>query len=690
MNIPLTSDIKTAPVPFKSPQVFKKFNSLRTDNYYWLKERTNPLVTNYLNAENEYADRVTSPTLQLQDILFNELRGRLNEDDQSVPVFNNGYYYYWRTKQGEQYKYYYRKKETLSAPEELLFNVNELAKDKPAFLFAGYEISPDNRYAAYLVNDTGSYAEFILKVKDLFTNSDLPGLDITKVQDVDWANDSRTLFFTTSDQTMRPWRVHRKDILGSSQVSLVYEEPDELFVVNLHKSKSDDFLFISSSSFTTSEYHFLNANKPFDDFKVFLPRVKDVDYGIYHHKEKFIIQYKDKENLNGKLYEAPIANYSNKKQWIEILPHDENTFLDYVDVYEDFYAIQIRRNGLTEIIVRGITSAYEKTINFPEPVYATEVIPQPYYHSRKLRYSYQSLNRPLTIYEYEPIEGISEVIKQVIVPSGFNPDDYTVERLYAKSHDGVAVPMSVVYKNGLQKDGNNDALLYSYGAYGVTSDARFISSFYSLIDRGFILAIAQIRGGSDMGEQWYEDGKLLKKKNSFKDFLACSEYLIHEGYTKKKKISIMGGSAGGLLVTAVTNMRPDIFNTVVAIVPFVDVINTMLDPTLPLTVQEYEEWGNPNLKEYYDYMLSYSPYDNIGAKDYPNMLVTAGLNDSQVGYHEPAKYVAKLREYKTDNNIVILKTNMKSGHGGATGRLDQLKETAFELAFILQMHGIKS
>lgn len=682
--VPGQSQFQAPPVAFKKTERFSKFNTIRNDDYSWLKDRSNSLVLSYLNAENQYADIVTNHTKSLQQLIFNELKSRIKEEDQTAPVFYNGYYYYSRTTKENQYKYYCRKKESLSAPEEIIFDVNELAKGKSTFLFADYEVSPDNRFATYLSNETGSYAEFTLKVRDLITGIDIKGFEISKVQDAVWANDNRTIFCTISNDSLRPWRVVRYDVFGTVSGVEVFKENDELFIVNLQKSKTDDFIFISSSSFTTTEYLLLNANTPYDNFKTFLPRVKDVDYGVYHHREKFFIQYKDKKNLNGKVYEAPLSGYEDITNWKEVLHHDKDTLVDFLDIYDDFYAIQVRKNGLIEIIVRGLSEIYEKHISFPEPVYSVGIIPLPDYNSNELRYSYVSLNRPCTIYEYEPIEGISEVIKNTEIPGGFNPDDYTVKRIYATAFDGTKVPMSILYKNGLHINGNNPALLYAYGAYGETSDARFFSHFYSLVDRGFVLAIAQVRGGSELGEQWYEDGKLLNKKNTFNDFIACSEQLISDGYTSAGKLSIMGGSAGGLLVTAVANMRPDLFHTVVAVVPFVDVINTMLDPTLPLTVQEYEEWGNPNIKEYYDYMLSYSPYDNIGSYNYPNMLVTAGLNDSQVGYHEPAKYVAKLREFKTDDNLLLLRTNMESGHGGATGRFDQLKETAFELAFILE------
>jgi oligopeptidase B len=459
-------------------------------------------------------------------------------------------------------------------------------------------------------------------------------------------------------------------------------------VVTLEKSKTNDYIFIQTASETTSEYLYLPATEPNGKFKVFVPRSKDVEYHVYAHKDKFFIQYKDRDNLNCKVYEAPLNSFADRATWKEVLPHNKEVKIEYLEVFDKYLAAQTRKNGLTEILVMNLADGKSKTINFPEPVYTATITGTPEYTSATLRYSYTSINRPNTVYDYDFAKGESIKLKEQEIPGGFNPDDYTVERLWATAPDGVKVPFSVVYKKSLKKDGSNPALLRSYGSYGISTEARFNANFYSLIDRGFVLAIAQIRGGSDMGEQWYEEGKLLNKKNTFTDFIACAEKLEQDKYTSPSKLAITGGSAGGLLMGAVVNMRPDLFNTVVAAVPFVDVINTMLDTSLPLTTQEYEEWGNPNVEEYYRYMLSYSPYDNIKAQKYPNMLCTAGLNDSQVSYHEPAKFVAKLRATKTDNNILLLHTNMESGHGGATGRFDALKETAFQYAFILNRIGI--
>lgn len=681
------SDFPPAPVAKTEPVLFTEFGNTRTDNYYWLKDKTNPEVIDYLNAENAYCDTVMKSTVPLQEKLFAEMKGRIKETDETVPQLNHGYFYYSRTEEGKQYRIYCRKKGSVSAPEEVIFDVNKLAEGKQAYIFAGYDVSTDNNLVAYLANETGSYADFTLKVRDLKTGQDLP-VSIDKVQSFAWANDNQTLFYTIGNDALRAYRVYRHTLGDTKADVMVFEEPDEQFILNVEKSKTNDFIFISSASFTTSEYLYLPASEPLGAFKVFVPRTKDVEYHVFHHKDKFFIQYKDREHLNSMVYEAPLKGFENRATWKVMIPHDKDAKIEGLEVFQHYLAAEIRKNGLVEIKVLGLRDGKLNTISFPEPVYTAYTSGTPEYNSTNLRYGYTSLNRPASVYDYDMESGKSTLLKQQEIPGGFHPDDYTVERIWATATDGVKVPMSVVYKKSLKKDGSNPALLYSYGSYGASSDAYFISSFYSLIDRGFVFAIAQIRGGSDMGEQWYEDGKLLNKKNTFTDFIACGEKLIADQLTTSSKLAIMGGSAGGLLMGAVVNMRPDLFNTVVAQVPFVDVINTMLDSSLPLTTQEYEEWGNPNEEEYYRYMLSYSPYDNVKAQNYPNMLVTGGLNDSQVGYHEPAKFVAKLRALKTDDNILLLKTNMESGHGGATGRFDALKETAFEVAFILNRVGI--
>lgn len=680
------SDFPAPPVAEVVPDTFENFGQKRIDNYYWLKDKNNPKVIEYLNAENEYTESVMASTKELQQTIYDEILGRIKEDDESYPSYINGYWYYSRTEKGKQYRTYLRRKGSLDAEEEVIFDVNNMAEGKSAFIFAGYSVSPDNNKVAYLFNETGSYAEYVMKIKDLNTDEEI-GFTVIGATSVTWANDNNTLFYGVIDQTLRPYQIHRRG-LNEHQSTLIYEEKDAKFRTYVSGTKTKEYIFIGSASSTTSEERYISADRPLDEFKVFMPRVKDVEYSVFPHKEKFFVSYKDRENLNSMIYEVPLTGYEDKSTWKVFLPHDDDARLEGIDIVKDYISVELRREGLTEIIIMSLNGGDTKKIVFPEPVYSASMGGNPEYEATTIRYTYTSLNRPTTLYEYNILTGESIKLKEQEVPSGFNPDDYTVERLWATAPDGVLVPMAIVYKNGLKKDGSNPALIYSYGSYGYSTDVHFSASMYSLIDRGFVYAIAQIRGGSDLGEQWYEDGKLLNKKNTFTDFIACSEKLINDGYTSSDKLAAMGGSAGGLLMGAVTNMRPDLYQTIVAQVPFVDVINTMLDDTLPLTTGEYEEWGNPNEEEYYNYILSYSPYDNISAQDYPNILVTGGINDSQVLFHEPAKYTAKLRALKTDNNILILKMNMESGHGGATGRYEGIKETAFDFAFILNRVGI--
>lgn len=682
------SDFPAPPVAEVIPDTFSNFGQTRIDNYYWLKDKNNPKVIDYLKAENAYTDTVMASTKALQQTIYDEIIGRIKEDDESYPSFSDGYYYYSRTEKGKQYRTYCRRKGTLDAPEEIIFDVNKMAEGKPAYIFRGYSISPDNSKAAYFYNETGSYAEFIMKVKDLASGKDV-GFTVNGATSVAWANDNKTLFYGIVDNTLRSYSILRQ-VLDGSRADLVYEETDARFSTYVSGSKTKQYIFISSASSTTADERYIPADKPLEQFKVFLPRVQDVEYSVYPHKEKFFVRYKDKENLNGKIYETPLTSHEDRNTWKEFLAHDKNVRIEGIDILRDYVTIELRRNGLSEIIAKPASGIGEiKTIAFPEPVYSAGLNGNPEYDATTFRYSYTSLNRPGTLYEYNIATGEAVKLKEQEIPSGFNPDDYVVERLWATAPDGVKVPMAIVYKKGLKKDGTNPALIYSYGSYGSSSDVSFSASLYSLIDRGFVYALAQIRGGSDLGEQWYEEGKLLHKKNTFTDFIACSELLVNEKYTSTNKLAAMGGSAGGLLMGAVTNMRPDLYQTIVAQVPFIDVINTMLDDTLPLTTGEYEEWGNPNEEEYYNYMLSYSPYDNIKAQNYPNMLITGGINDSQVLFHEPTKYVAKLRALKTDDNLVLLHMNMDSGHGGATGRYDGIKDTAFEFAFILNRVGIE-
>ncbi len=680
------SDFPTPPVAEVKPDTFVEFSNQRIDNYYWMKDKTDSKVIKYLNAENAYTDAVMASTKELQETIYNEILGRIKEDDESYPALRNGYYYYSRTETGKQYPTYCRKKGSMDAPEEIIFDVNEMGEGKTAFIFRGYSVSPDNSKAAYFFNETGSYAEFKMHIRDLASGEDV-GFTVDGATSVAWANDNKTLFFGVIDEALRSYQI-RRQMLDATESQLVYEEEDAKFRTYVSESKTKDYIFIGSASSTTSEERYIFADKPMSDFKVFMPRVKDVEYSVYDHKENFFVKYKDKNNLNGKIYKTPLTGYEDKETWSEFVAHDPNVRIERVDVLKDYVSLQLRKNGLTEIELKPIGGGEAKSISFPEPVYSTSLIGNTEYNESTIRYSYTSLNRPTTLYEYNVEDNSIKKLKEQEVPSGFNPEDYTVERIWATADDGVEIPMAIVYKNELKKDGSNPALIYSYGSYGMSSDVYFSTAYYSLIDRGFVFAIAQIRGGSDMGEQWYEDGKLLKKKNSFTDFIACSEKLIEDRYTSADKLAAMGGSAGGLLMGAVVNMRPDLYHTIVAQVPFVDVLTTMFDESLPLTVGEYEEWGNPNDEEYYNYIKSYSPYDNVKSQDYPNLLITGGINDSQVLFHEPTKWVAKLRAFKTDDNLLLLHMNMDSGHGGATGRYSRIKDVAFEFSFILNRVGI--
>jgi len=688
MKIANQSDFPPPPVAEITPTTFNEFGNTRIDNFYWLRDKENPKVIDYLNAENAYTDSVMESTKELQERIFGEIMGRIKDTDESYPVLENGYYYYTRTESGKQYRIYCRREGSVDAPEEIVFDANIMAEGKRAFRFSGYEVSTNNQMAAYAFNETGSFMESTIKFRNLKTGEDLP-VTLEKASSFTWANDNKTLFYTVIDNTLRPYRVYRHTIGSRSPDELLYEESDARFDTYVYKSKTNDFIFIVSTSKSTSEFRYLSANSPNDKFNIFLPRVQGVDYSVSHHKEQFFIKYKDSTNINGMLYTAPLTGFEDRSNWKIFLDHDPKVRIEQFVVLKSYVAVEIRVNGLNEIKLFDLSQESKSSISFPEPVYTVALGGNPEYDAKTIRYTYTSLNRPSTLYEYNLENGQSTKLKEQEIPSGFNPDDYVVERLWAKADDGVEVPMAIVYKKGLKKNSKNPAMLYSYGSYGSSSDVYFSASAYSLIDRGFIYAIAQIRGGSDLGEQWYEDGKLLKKKNTFTDFIACAQTLIQKRYTSPSLLAASGGSAGGLLMGAVVNMRPDLFNTIVAQVPFVDVINTMLDTSLPLTTQEYEEWGNPNVEEYYRFILSYSPYDNVSAKNYPNILATGGLNDSQVGFHEPAKWVAKLRANKTDDNIVLLYTNMDSGHGGATGRYDRIKETAFEWAFILDRIGIK-
>jgi oligopeptidase B len=674
------------PVALTKPDTFQEFGHLRIDNYYWMRNKTDPQVLNYLLAENAYYDTVMKHTKGLQEILFDEFKSRIKEDDQSVPSLDNGYYYYSRTLKDKQYVVYCRKQGDTTAAEEIIFDVNMMAEGYDAFIFFGYEVSQDNRMAAFSFNTTGSSADFELKVKDIVTGNLLDD-NIKGISSFTWANDNKTIFYTSNNESLRSSRVFRHTLGDKNPDQLVYEENDELFNVWVEKSKTDDFIFINSASFNTSEVRLIPAGSPLSEPQIFMPKKKDVDYYVHHHKSCFYIRYKDPQVKNGMVYKAPLEGYGDMRNWEAVVQQDPNVKIQDIFVFDKFIGLFVRYNGLNGIRILRLSSEEITKVTFPEQVYTVNPVITPEYESAQFRYVYSSLNRPKTYYDYDTEKNTSIKLKVQEIPGGFNPEGYVVERLWALAPDSIKVPLAIIYRKGLRKNGDNPALLTGYGSYGFNTDADFNSSVFSLIDRGFIIGIAQVRGGSEMGEQWYEDGKMMKKMNTFTDFIVCAEKLVKEKYTSPACLGIAGGSAGGLLMGAVTNLRPDLFKVVIAMAPFVDIINSMLDESLPLTTQEYEQWGNPHEEAAYNYMMSYSPYDNVKAVGYPNILVTTGLNDSQVLCHEPAKWVAKLRAMKSDDNIILLKTNMESGHGGATGRYNSLKETAFRYAFLIDRMG---
>jgi oligopeptidase B len=675
------------PVAEKIIKEFQEFGKTRVDNYYWLKERENPKVVEYLKAENEYLEAVLKPTKTLQEKLYQEIVGRIKQTDMSVPFRDNGYYYYTRFEEGKEYPVRCRKKGSLDGPEEVMLNGNEMAEGQPFFSLMGLEVSPDNNLLAYAV-DTVSRRLYVQRFKNLASGEILSDEIPNTLGMAVWASDNKTVFYVLKDPTtLRSYRVMRH-LLGTpaAQDQEVFVESDETFNTAVFKSKSKKFLMIASESTLSTEYRILEADRPDGQFKVVQPRERDLEYQVEHFRDKLYIRT-NYQAKNFRLMEAPLDK-TTKENWVEIIPHRDDVLLEGYEIFNDYLVVEERKSGLIQIRFIGWQDKAEHSLDFGEATYAASIGHNPEFDTDWLRYDYSSLTTPNSVYDYNLRTREKKLLKQQEVLGGFNPGDYQAERLYATAADGVKVPISMVYRKGTEKNGNNPLLEYGYGSYGASEDPYFDSSILSLLDRGFIYALVHIRGGSEMGRAWYEDGKLLKKKNTFTDFIACAEYLIAEKFTRPEKLFAAGASAGGLLMGAVVNMRPDLYKGVIAGVPYVDVITTMLDPSIPLTAEEYDEWGNPNTKEYYDYMLSYSPYDNVEAKRYPAMLVTTGLHDSQVQYWEPAKWVAKLRSLKTDKNRLLLRTNMDAGHGGQSGRFRRYRETALEFAFLLDLTGI--
>jgi oligopeptidase B len=675
----------TAPIAKIVKKELTKHGDTRQDNYYWLNQRENPEVVSYLEAENAYAKSMMSHTDAFQEKLFKEMTGRIPQTDKSVPYLENGYFYYTRFEEGKEYPLYCRKKGTLDAPEEIMLDVNQMAKGHSYYAIGSFQVSEDNRLIAFAA-DTVSRRIYTIYFKDLTNGEILPDKIDSTAGNLAWAGDNKTLFYSTKDESLRMDKIW-KHYLGEENAKdhLVYNEADVTFETFVFKTKSRKYLVIGSESTLSDEYRLLDAGHPEGEFAIFQKRQPNLEYEIAHSDDRFYIRT-NYNAVNFRLMETP-TDKTGIENWKEVIPAREDVLLEDFDVFKGFLAIQERIDGMKTIrIYNG--SDLDYYLKFDEQAYTATLGENPEFGSDIVRYNYTSLTTPMTVYDYNIKTGKTELMKRQEVVGGYNPDEYYTERVMATAEDGTKVPISVVYKKGLQKSGKNPCLLYGYGSYGYSMDPYFSSTRLSLLDRGFIYAIAHIRGGQEMGRKWYEDGKLMKKKNTFTDFIACGEYLVNQAYTSPGHLYAMGGSAGGLLVGAVINMRPDLFNGVIAAVPFVDVVTTMLDESIPLTTAEYDEWGNPNDSAYYLYMLSYSPYDNVAVTSYPALLVTTGLHDSQVQYWEPAKWVAKLRVTKTDKNPLYLWTNMDYGHGGASGRFERYHETALEYAFILDLEGI--
>ena len=685
--------IKEEIFPPKAKKIAKELSihgDTRVDNYFWLNERENPEVVKYLEAENDYNEKMTAHTKQFQVDLFEEMKSRIKEDDASVPYKLNGYWYYVRFEVGKGYPIYARKKETLEAEEEILFDCNQMAEGHAYFKLSGLSVSPNNKLVSFGV-DTVSRRKYTIQIKNLETGEILPTKIETTTGGSTWANDNKTLFYTRKDEeTLRSDKIYQH-ILGEDPANdiLVYQEEDETFNAYVYKSKSKKYIIIGSSSTMSDEYRILDADQPRGDFKLFQERVRGVEYGFSHFEDHFYIITNKDEAQNFKLMKTEV-NKTTSEHWQEVIPHREDVLLEDMDIFKNYLVLSERYNGLNRIRIMSWDNQEDYYLPFDNETYTTYTGTNPDFDTNILRYGYNSLTTPASVIDFDMKTKESEVKKeQEVQDPNFNKENYLSERIWATAQDGTKIPMSVVYKKGIQRDGSNPVLQYAYGSYGHTTDPSFSTSRLSLLDRGFIFVIAHIRGGEYLGRNWYEDGKMLTKRNTFTDFIDCSKYLIEQKYTSAKHLYAMGGSAGGMLMGGILNMAPQLYNGVIAAVPFVDVVTTMLDDSIPLTTGEYDEWGNPNDKEYYEYMKSYSPYDNVVAQDYPNILVTTGFHDSQVQYWEPAKWVAKLRELKTDENKLLFHTNMDAGHGGASGRFEALKEVAEDYAFILDLEGIK-
>jgi len=676
------------PLAPEKPHEITEAGHARMDPFFWLRDKTDSDVLKYLKAENRYTDSVLKHTEKLQDTIYHEMRERIKEDDVSVPQKIDDYYYYSRTETGKQYAVHCRKKGSLEAQEEVLLDENELAKGQKYFRVGKLNLSPDHKLLAYSTDTNGS-EKYVTRVKDLETGELLPDEIKNSSDSFEWANDSKTFFYDQLDGAHRPYKA-LKHVLGTSvsQDPTVYAEKDDRFFLDLSKSRSKKFIFISVESELSSEVRFVDADHPEGELRLIRPRENDLLYSVDHNGDRFFIVTNENAK-NFKVIETPVAT-PDKEHWKDFIAYDPQVKIEEADAFENHLVISERRNGLPAIRICDLKSGESHEMNFDEPTYEVSLDGNPVFKTSVVRVDYSSFITPNSVIDYDMVSQRKELKKEMPVLGGYKKSDYISERIFAKAADGVQIPISLFYKRGFRKDGTAPLLLTGYGAYGIATDADFRSSTISLVDRGFVYAIAHIRGGGELGRTWYEDGKLLKKRNTFTDFISCAQCLVDQQYAAPRRVAISGGSAGGLLMGAVMNMRPELFTSVIAAVPFVDVLNTMSDPSLPLTVTEYEEWGNPRDPKYFDYMASYSPYDNIEEKQYPNLLVTAGLNDPRVSYWEPAKWVAKQRRLKHQVRILVLKTNLGAGHGGDSGRFDRLREVAMEYAFAIDTLHVNS
>lgn len=674
-----------APIAKKIPKNLTIHNHTRTDNYFWLNKREDQKVIDYLNSENAYTKEVMHDTEKIQEQLFKEFTSRIKPSDESVPYFLNGYFYYTRFNKGDEQPIICRKKHTLDEKEEIMLDANDMAKGHDYFDLDNVVVSEDNSMAAYSF-DTVSRRKYTICIKNLITKETLSDKIPNTSGSIIWANDNKTIFYTTKDETLRQNKIF-KHLIGTSVKDdvLIYEEKDSTFDVDVTKSKSRKYIFIVSSSSVSDEYRYIDANNITKEIKIIQPRERDLEYSVSHFGNYFYI-LTNAEAKNFKIVRTSTSN-TTKEYWEDIIPHRNDVLIEDITLFKSFYAIQERINGLTQIRIKSWDNSIDYHIPFSESTFAVHFANNPEFNVQEFRYIYTSLTTPKTTVEINYSTQKKTVLKQTPVIGTYSPNDYLSERIYATANDNTQIPISLVYKKGVKRDGTAPILLYAYGSYGYSIDPYFSFARISLLDRGFIFAIAHIRGGEEMGRYWYDEGKMLNKRNTFTDFIACTKHIIEKKYAHPDKVFAMGGSAGGLLMGAIANMQPQLYKGIIAAVPFVDVITTMLDESIPLTTGEYDEWGNPNIKKYYDYILSYSPYDNVKQQNYPAMLVTTGLHDSQVQYWEPAKWVAKLRDIKTDNNPLLLWTNMNFGHSGASGRFEPYKETALEYAFILKILG---